>query len=239
MIAQILNRPWRVSHEQAREINHDVLSRRKVLFGGAMVSAAVALSACSLTGPIDFATVGPIIANDVQLITSAFGSGLAELGALSGSLPAGWADVLGQVSKYVGDIGSIAGTISATSLVSTAGGNIANMVHDFNQIVQAIIANPAVAALVSGTGFGWALPAAAVLFQLIDEGVKLALSIATPPTPTPVPPVTPPAATARLRKRGIMGRRAPAHPMMAALAPAQMSTDVARAIRPPIYHQLF
>lgn len=184
MTADILNRPWK-------------LSRRSLLASAAIVP----LAAC---GVIDLATLGQVVAGDVQQIASALSVGLTGLGALGELLPAGWTDVLALVSRYVGDISAIAGGISSATLVSTAGGGIANLIHDFNQIVQAIVANPVIATLVAGTGFGWALYVVPALLTLIEQAVKLVISIAQPPVPVQAPP-----AAARLRavpqRRRIVG----------------------------------
>lgn len=183
MLTDILNRSWKVSPEQASVLVKDVLSRRKVLYQGAMVSAGLMLAACA---GIDFSTIGPAVAGDLADIAAALSTGLGALGSLSGQLPAGWAATLQQITTWVTDLQAIASGLSSTSLVSTAGGSISNFIHDFNAIVEAIISNPVVSALVSGTGFGWALSAASVLLPIAEQVAKILINIVMPPAPTPV-----------------------------------------------------
>jgi hypothetical protein len=181
MTVNIVNRPW-------------VLSRRSLLAG----AAALPLAACG----IDFAQLGPVIAGDIQSGAAALLAGLAEVTSLSASvLPANWAATLAQIKTWVGDIQAIASSVSATTLVSTAGGTISNYIHDFNAIVEAIISNPVVAGLVSSTGFGWALTALAALLPLAENAVNIIINILQPPAPTPVPATARRGVTSRLRAR--------------------------------------
>ena len=96
MLTDILNRSWKVSPEQASVLVKDVLSRRKVLYQGAMVSAGLMLAACA---GIDFSTIGPAVAGDLADIAAALSTGLGALGSLSGQLPAGWAATLQQIER--------------------------------------------------------------------------------------------------------------------------------------------
>jgi len=187
MFAQILNRTWKVSPEQGAAIVKDALSRRKVLVGGAMVSAGVVLAACG----INLATLTPTIAGYIQDGAQALQNGLTALGNLGGNLPAGWAATIQTITGYVTAIKGIASGVSATSLVATVGTDISNYIHDFNAIAEAILANPAVVALVSTTSFGWALSALSVLLPIVEQAVNLVINIVVPPAPVPVPAPAP------------------------------------------------
>jgi hypothetical protein len=190
MFADILNRPWKVSPAQGVALVRDGLSRRKFMFRGALTSAGVVLAAYGGMGSscgIDLSTLTPEIVGYVQNIGAALTAALTSLGSMTSALPAGWAQTLTTLGGYVSQIQQIASSISTATLVSTAGGAIANFVTDFNNIVNAIVNSPAVVALVSATGFGWALSAASILLPLIEQAVNVVINIVSPPAPVPAP----------------------------------------------------
>lgn len=190
MFASILNRPWKVSVEQGQAILNTELSRRKVLFRGSMVSAGVMLAAFAGMGStcnLNLATLAPAIVDYVTNISGALLTSLASITNLAG-LPAGWSATLATITSLVTTIKSIAGGITTSTLISTANGDITAIVTDFNQIVNSIVANPVIAALVSGTGFGWALSLASILLPLVEQAVQVVINLVVPPTPAPLAP---------------------------------------------------
>ena len=185
MFAQILNRPWKVSAEQAQAICNTEMSRRKVFFGGAMVAVGVVLAGCTGWNG-DVATLTKTVVDYVTNTAGALLTSLAGITAIQG-LPASWAATLATIKSLVTAIQSIAAGISTTTLVSTASGAITSFVTDFNAIVNAILANPIVSAAVSGTGFGWALSLATFVLPLVEQAVQVVIALVIPPTPTPLP----------------------------------------------------
>lgn len=158
------------------------MTRRRLLGSTAIVAG---LSACGIIP--DIKTLAPEVVQYVANISNALKASLAEVQSLGGSLPAGWADTIGKIGGWVSDINGIASGINTGTLVSTAGNDVAAIVHDFNQIVTSIITSPAIAALVAPTGFGWALSLGAIVLPLVEQAVDAVIAIVKPPTPTPAP----------------------------------------------------
>jgi hypothetical protein len=188
MLANILNRSWKVSPEQAKAIVNDSLSRRKILVGGSMVCLGAALTGC-VNGKIDIATLTPTLVQYASDIAAALKTALAALSSVSG-LPPAVSSVLGTISSLVSNISSVASGISTSTLVSTATGSISAIVNDFNQIVSSIVANPVIQTALSATTFGWAVYAVPAVLSLLEQAVGLVTSIINPPAPT-VTPVIP------------------------------------------------